>query len=86
MALLVEFHHTVTPGVTHRIRKDPRAARQGGRGAQLIGESVPEEDIVPQDQAGGFAGNEIPADQEGIRQAARMTGAAVWARVEVFDA
>jgi hypothetical protein len=59
-------------GVTHRVGKHDRTFLQPGSLAQLGGETLPKEDIIPEDETGGVLADKLFSDDKGIRQAARL--------------
>ena len=58
--------------ILHRVGEDHGALRELGRGAQCFRQAVPEEHVVTENHADRLSGNELPANNEGVRQAARL--------------
>jgi hypothetical protein len=57
--------------VIYRIREDPRAVNERGRRVQRLPEVRAVEDVVAEHQRTRFAGDELLADQQRVRDAAR---------------
>ena len=74
IAFGVDLSHTVTLRVRHPVAENRSKAlvlRTENGTAQHYGKGAAVEDIVSQHQAGGFASDELTADDEGLCQAVR---------------
>ncbi len=68
VATSVELHHPVALGIPHAIGEDGGAALVGRRGAQLLRQAVPIEEVVSQHQRHAAIAHEFAPDDERLRE------------------
>src|SRR4051794_5846501 len=67
----IELDDAVTLGIAYPVAEHGRAVLARAGGAEHLRESVPVEDVVPQDETRGCSVQELPRDQQRLGQAVR---------------